>query len=613
MKNRMWHLLILLVCTLSTFLSAEERDLLFQYESMNPKFKTPLHKVLDIESVYFRKSVDYQKLDSLIKQAKELVPLKKAYSEIEVKALMKVIFHLLNENRFVYRGGINYMSDTFTARKLSDSDIEYIRDFDYEEFMTQVEASRGDPKFWDGRIVVSEDQQQQIMYHASEDYYFADCDMYTNIYLAIGYELKLPLYRVNVPGHAFIRWKYSDGSWINWETTSGMSQPDSYYIEKFHLNRRTIQEERYMQSENIFESISGNISRIAYLYYQEQYDSARALKLYSLAIALNDQDASNFANRAAIWVNEKSYQYALADYQLAIRRAPEMIDIQIQYADLLLYLKYFDECEKIYQSLMKKVPDNAPLYAGYASLLMQKKKMKEALQMIDKALSKEALSEYYCVRAKIYFKLKKYAKALKDCQRVAVRNDASFSKAEMLKADIYFALGENIEAEACFNRILKKEPDSQMVLAERSAFYADSGQHQKAIDGYTRMIKLGEHKAWVYMQRSQSYCSLNRMEEAQLDLQRVLLETPDHEIALLNFGVTYFEQKKYEQAYKYFSKVIKVNPENANAYLNRGSALSSMKRYKEAILDYSSAIALNPSLKNAYIYRDRLQKRMNKK
>lgn len=59
-----------------------------------------------------------------------------------------------------------------------------------------------------------------------------DCDLYSTLYLSIAETLNLPLKTVGMPRHMFVRWKFDDGSYLNWEATSGFEAKDDYYITK---------------------------------------------------------------------------------------------------------------------------------------------------------------------------------------------------------------------------------------------------------------------------------------------------------------------------------------------------------------------------------------------
>lgn len=59
--------------------------------------------------------------------------------------------------------------------------------------------------------------------------YFVDCDMGSQIFLAIGERLGWDIKLVEIPKHNFVRWHLANGEVINWDWTHGDSRPDAYY------------------------------------------------------------------------------------------------------------------------------------------------------------------------------------------------------------------------------------------------------------------------------------------------------------------------------------------------------------------------------------------------
>ena len=56
-----------------------------------------------------------------------------------------------------------------------------------------------------------------------------DCDLYTSLYMSIAQRCSLPLVAVECPEHMFVRWKFPDGKYINWETTQGLITEEEDY------------------------------------------------------------------------------------------------------------------------------------------------------------------------------------------------------------------------------------------------------------------------------------------------------------------------------------------------------------------------------------------------
>ena len=65
-------------------------------------------------------------------------------------------------------------------------------------------------------------------------FYISDCDTTAMIYLAVAEAKGYPVFLVQIPGHAFVRWD-SAVLKMNWDANLGESYPDSYYRAEGHL------------------------------------------------------------------------------------------------------------------------------------------------------------------------------------------------------------------------------------------------------------------------------------------------------------------------------------------------------------------------------------------
>ena len=61
------------------------------------------------------------------------------------------------------------------------------------------------------------------------DYYHFDCDIGSYLILAIAETLSLPVHLVEVPKHYFVRWRLTNGDFINWDTNSAREYTDDQF------------------------------------------------------------------------------------------------------------------------------------------------------------------------------------------------------------------------------------------------------------------------------------------------------------------------------------------------------------------------------------------------
>ena len=122
---------------------------------------------------------------------------------------------------------------------------------------------------------------------------------------------------------------------------------------------------------------------------------------------------------------------------------------------------------------------------------------------------------------------------------------------------------------------------------------------------YNRYIDLNPEDPHpsAYLNRGNTYCKLERYEEALADYSEAIRLNPEGPSAYVNRGNTYDDLERYEEALADYSEAIRLNPEDPSAYYNRGITYDDLECYEEALADYSEAIRLNPEDPSAYLNR----------
>ena len=133
--------------------------------------------------------------------------------------------------------------------------------------------------------------------------------------------------------------------------------------------------------------------------------------------------------------------------------------------------------------------------------------------------------------------------------------------------------------------------------------YFNDGEYEKAIEEYTKVIKIKPRSIEVIYNRGRAFQELDREAEAIADFEQVLKLNPDHVQARLSLGNIDFKLGDYERAYYQFNKVVEKFNQNSDAFMYRGKASFRLGNVSEALSDYGDAIRLNPQNGQAYLYR----------
>ena len=118
-------------------------------------------------------------------------------------------------------------------------------------------------------------------------------------------------------------------------------------------------------------------------------------------------------------------------------------------------------------------------------------------------------------------------------------------------------------------KFIQLDPTSTFIYKDIGRCYANLNQYEKAIENYTKAIKL--------------------------DLEDELV----HETHLRR-GFCYMQLKQYEQAVIDFSKAIELNPTYTFAYDFRGDCYKELGQFDKAIENYAKAMELDPDNSEEY-------------
>jgi len=206
-----------------------------------PIYHSFAHQYLDEESSIAKITPQmHANIDTLIKEAKMSLPVYPANISYEqslsfARAVLPQIDCLLIRHGFVYpgHGGVAVLSDGLAPTIYTNQKM-------FEELAVNPSNVR--------RI-------QYIKHNKSHAFYVVDCDIGSDLFLAIGEQLRYPLHMVTAPGHAFIRWEADSQNTLDFETTMGYYRywngtyfTDNSLISEWHLPKQLVGVNRYLES-----------------------------------------------------------------------------------------------------------------------------------------------------------------------------------------------------------------------------------------------------------------------------------------------------------------------------------------------------------------------------
>ncbi len=160
--------------------------------------------------------------------------------------------------------------------------------------------------------------------------------------------------------------------------------------------------------------------------------------------------------------------------------------------------------------------------------------------------------------------------------------------------------GENEKALSLYTRLIDLEPDNASHYDRRSIILHRMKRYPEAVKDDTQAIELDPDNAKYYHSRGVTLCEMGEYERSLTDKTKAIELDPDNAKYYHSRGVTLHEMGEYERAMVDRTKAIELAPLSANYYEQRSITLHAMGEYERALTDQTQAIELDPG--NAEYY-----------
>lgn len=193
-----------------------------------------------------------------------------------------------------------------------------------------------------------------------------------------------------------------------------------------------------------------------------------------------------YNNRGLAFLNERSYDKALEDFDKAIKLYPNYTLAYINRGNVLRDKHMYYEALSDYNKAIKLEPNFHKTYFNRGTLFLKNKKSDEALCDFNKAIDLNAsYTEAYVNRGLLYMNEKKYDKALAD-----------------------------------YNKAIDLNPNYFDAYVNRGNLYSMENRYSEAIDSYSKAILLKPNGAIAFYNRGLTEYRLGKKEDACLDLKQ---------------------------------------------------------------------------------------------
>lgn len=322
-----------------------------------------------------------------------------------------------------------------------------------------------------------------------------------------------------------------------------------------------------------WEADSNRVHYALALLYENMSEDMDALKHYSAAIRLDNQDAFSYAGRGRVYLNNDDYARALPDLNKALELIPDDPQTLTYRGILWEMVKNYPQALEDYQRALSLLPEEPQAHKNVANMLM-------SLEGYDLAVSE-------------------YEQALQykpdDFEALTNLADAHRMWANDIEAPEHYSLAIQIA-----DRLLQiADPDS-IIYAIKGYSLFSSGQPGAGLAAFDRALELNPANLWALNHKARFLYKKGDYEAALAAFQKLKDSGPDYRLGdCVGEVVTLRKLGRESEADSLMSATLPPEPK-AEDYLNRCYAFDYLEEYQQALADAEAAVRLDPSQWGGY-------------
>lgn len=290
---------------------------------------------------------------------------------------------------------------------------------------------------------------------------------------------------------------------------------------------------------------------------------AQAIEHFSREIAVKPT-GKVFYYRGLAYLKQDKYLLANYDmdssYRLNFKPSTTLYYRAYTYYKLTMY----GQADEDFKRLFAIGPDSAVLkssYRFYSYSMIRQQKYDDAIRIVNEGISKVGSdADLLFNRGLANYHLKKYKDAIEDFN-AKLAKDPAFVEGMEWKAEALLRLKKYDEAEALAKLILERNPDSKQGQITLAVIYQEQGKKDELKKSILKLSALGIPSEYVAMNNAVLMINAQDFSGAIKELDKVLEQNKEADIAYYNRSICYVNLEKYRLAKEDADKAVTLKPE----------------------------------------------------
>jgi tetratricopeptide (TPR) repeat protein len=209
------------------------------------------------------------------------------------------------------------------------------------------------------------------------------------------------------------------------------------------------------------------------------------------------------------------------------------------------------------------------------------------------------LGDVYLVLALLYIEMKKYPRAIRECQKT-LRINPRRCEAYNLMGIAYRRSGDIEKAIKNYGKALEINPSYQRIYYNLGIAYMKKGDTEKARSAFQETISVNPNFADAWNNLGYIYLDRGEIEKALHHFKTAVDRNPYHPLALSNLAEVFLEKGEFDQALQYAQQALILNAQLPGAHSILGKIHVERGELEKAENQYKKAISLDTSYYKGY-------------
>lgn len=331
-----------------------------------------------------------------------------------------------------------------------------------------------------------------------------------------------------------------------------------------------------------------------------------AIRLFKKCLQLDPDNAAAAYELSIIALNSNDFQNAELYSRKAYTLNPDNEWYAVLFVESLQRNKKAGEAVKVYQKLIKNLPDRIDIYYDFADCYLRMNKPVEAIEIYNELEKKTGINEELSLqKEKIYVRMGKLDKAVEEINKL-IATAPEEAKYYGILAELYAANNMDKEAVETYQKALKIDDGNPYINLSFSEYYRQKRDYPK---GFIYLEKAFNSEALDIDSKVKILLSYYVVSEKSEELkaqslalaEMIIKAHPKDAKAYTVAGDFYYRDKKLEKAKDYFTKAVEFDKSKYVIWNQLLIIESELQQFPEMIKHGKEAVELFPNEPTVYL------------